>query len=396
MISERTRILIGLGLMILASIGSTSFAAEIYKTDDLAVSVGGNIQLMVIGQYEVDVADNGSRIHFGFGGPIMGSVQGRGHFEWYVNTTAGREPKPYQYRGSNSVGLSDNRSDILTNRLGYFELSTVIGSFTFGKQYSVYQQTTKVTDIFNVYSAMASATYVYGDGGLTGTGRVDNAIIWTKDFQAGPGSLTLGLQAQIIENSVILCSGIEDDGECTPGEDDYLGVVYGKGGEGIRVAYATESGLEIGVSHVRNNVSGIIAAGQAVNLDDPTAGTAAVSYSGEHLYAAATGSISKQMYQDDLGTPMDGWGVELALMYDISPGSDYGSFMPFVGWNSIFTDDADYLGEYGMNLLMFGLNWNAPRGRFFAFVEAMIDQGTQADGSGSDEDYVSVGMYFPF
>ena len=396
MISVRTRILIGLGLMILAAFGSTSFAAEIYKTDDLTVFIGGNIQLMVIGQYEFDVSDNGSRIHFGFGAPIFGSVRGHGHFEWYVNTTAGREPKPYQYRGSNSVGLADNRSDVLTNRLGYFELSTGIGSFTIGKQFSVYAQTTGVTDVLNVYSAMASATYVYGDGGLTGTGRVDNAIIWTKDFRAGPGSLTLGLQAQIIENSVILCSGIEDDGECTPGEDEYLGIVYGNGGQGLRLAYATDSGLEISASHVRNNVSGVIVAGQTVNLDDPTAGALAVSYAGDHLYAAATGSASKQMYQDDLGTPVDGWGVELALMYDISPGSDYGSFMPFVGWNSIFADDADYLGEYGMNLIMFGLNWNAPRGRFFAFVEAMIDQGTQADGSGSDEDYVSVGMYFPF
>ena len=396
MISVRTRILIGLGLMILAAFGSTSFAAEIYKTDDLGISVGGNIQLMVIGQYEVDVADNGSRIHFGFGGPIIGSVRGRGHFEWYVNTTAGREPKPYQYRGSKSVGLTDNSSDVLTNRLGYFELSTAIGSFTIGKQFSVYAQTTGVTDVFNVYSAMASATYVYGDGGLTGTGRVDNAIVWTKDFRAGPGSLTFGLQAQIIENSVVVCSGSEDGGECTPGEDEYLGVVYGKGGQGVRAAYATDSGFEISASHVRNNVAGIIAAGQTVKLEDPTAGTVAVSYDGDHLYAAATGSASKQMYQDDLGTPFDGWGVELALMYDISPDSKYGSFMPFVGWNQIYTDDEDYLGEYGMTFIMFGLNWNAPRGRFFAFVESMIDQGTLADGSGSDEDYVSVGMYYPF
>ena len=396
MISERTRISIGLGLLMLAVIGTTAFAAEVYKTDDLALSIGGNIQLMVIGQNEVDVADNGSRIHFDFGGPIFGSVRGRGHFEWYVNTTAGREPKPYQYRGSKSVGLADNSSDVLTNRLGYFELSTAIGSFTIGKQFSVYAQTTEVTDVFNVYSAMASATYVYGDGGLTGTGRVDNAIIWTKDFRAGPGSLTFGLQAQIIENSVVVCSGSEDGGECTPGEDEYLGVVYGKGGQGVRAAYATDSGFEISASHVRNNVAGIIAAGQTVKLEDPTAGTVAVNYDGDHLYAAATGSASKQMYQDDLGTPFDGWGVELALMYDISPDSKYGSFMPFVGWNQIYTDDEDYLGEYGMTFIMFGLNWNAPRGNFFAFIEGMIDQSTLADGSDGDEDYVSVGMYYPF
>ena len=63
MISERTRISMGLGLLMLAAAGTASFAAEILKTDDLAVSIGGNIQLMVIGQNEFDVADNGSRLH---------------------------------------------------------------------------------------------------------------------------------------------------------------------------------------------------------------------------------------------------------------------------------------------------------------------------------------------
>ena len=397
MIFEQTRIPMGLSLLMLAAVGTASLAAEVHKTDDLTVSIGGNIQLMVIGQNEVDVADNGSRVHFDFGGPIAGSVRGRGHFEWYVNTTAGREPKPYQFQGSKSVGLADNGSDVLTNRLRYLELSAgSLGSFTLGKQFSVYQQTTAVTDIFNVYSAMASATYVYGDGGLSGTGRIDNGIVWTKGFRAGSGRLTLGLQAQVIENTVTLCSGEEDDGECTPGEDDYIGVIHGKGGEGIRVAYATDFGLDIGASYVRNNTSGEIVAGQTVNLEDPAAAAVAVSYDGEHLYAAATGSISKQLYQDDLGTPVDGRGLELALGYEISPGSASGSFTPFVGWNYMATKDADYLGEFGMDYLIFGVNWNAPRGRFFAFVEAMIDQSTRADGSDGGEDYISVGMYYPF
>ena len=106
----------------LAALGTASFAAEVHKSDDLTVSIGGNIQLMVISQNEFDVADNGSRVYFDFGGPIAGSVRGRGHFEWYVNTTAGRGLKPYQYRGSKSVGLSDDGGDVFTNRLGYFEL----------------------------------------------------------------------------------------------------------------------------------------------------------------------------------------------------------------------------------------------------------------------------------
>ena len=397
MISGRASIPMGLGLLILAAVGTVSFGAEVHRSEDLEVDVGGNLQLMVIGQNEMDVADNGSRVHFDFGGPIAGSVRGRGHIEWYVNTTAGREPEPYQFLGSKSVGLSDRRGDILTNRLGYFELSAdSFGSFTIGKQNSVYLETTKVTDIFNVYSALASATYVYGDGGLTGTGRVDNAIIWTKDFQVGSGALSVGLQLQIIEDSTVVCSGEEDDGVCVPDDDDYVGVLNGKGGEGIRLAYAFDFGLDIGASYVRNNLSGEIVAGQNTNLEDPAAGAVAVSYDGDHLYAAATGSVSNQMYQDDLGTPVDGWGLELALGYDFSLGSDSGSFMPFAGWNYVATDDADYLGEFGKDYFMFGLNWYAPRGRFFAFVEAMINQTTMADGSDSDENYVSVGMYYPF
>jgi len=67
---------------VLVTVSTTSPAAEVYKTDDLAISIGGNIQLMVIGQNKFDVADNGSPIHFDFGGPIAGSNRGRGHFAW--------------------------------------------------------------------------------------------------------------------------------------------------------------------------------------------------------------------------------------------------------------------------------------------------------------------------
>jgi predicted porin len=397
MMSGRARISMGLGLLMLATVSTASFAAEIYESEDLSVYFSGNIQLMVIGQEVVDVADNGSRMRFGFGGPIAGSVRGRGHIEWFVNTTGSKEPKPYQFRGSRGVGLSDNRGDVLTNRMGYFELSTdSFGSFTIGKQNSVYLQTTEVTDVFNVYSGLASATYVYGDGGLTGTGRVDNAIIWDNGFQVGPGTLSVGLQLQIIEDSVVLCSGEDGSGECAPGDDDYIGVLEGKGGEGIRLAYDLDSGLGIGASYVRNNVSGEIVAGQDVDLEDPAAGAVAVSYDGNHLFAAATGSIANLMYQDDVGTPVDGWGLELALGYKFSFSPESGSFMPFAGWNHISTDDPDYLGEFGMDYFLFGLNWNAPQGSFLAFAEVMISQTVLADGSDSDEDYVSVGMQYAF
>ena len=397
MMPGRGRISICLGLLMLATVSTASFAADIYKSEDLSVYFSGNIQLMVIGQDVVDVADNGSRMRFGFGGPIAGSVRGRGHFEWFVNTTGSKEPKPYQFRGSRDVGLSDNRGDVLTNRMGYFELSTDrFGSLTIGKQSSVYLQTTTVTDVFNVYSGLASATYVYGDGGLTGTGRVDNAIIWDKGFKAGSGTLSVGLQLQIIENSIILCSGEDGSGECAPGDDDYLGVIEGKGGEGIRLAYDLDSGFGIGASYVRNNISGEIVAGQDVNLEDPAAGAVAVSYDGDHVFAAATGSVANQMYQDDVGTPVDGWGLELALGYDISLSPNSGSFRPFAGWNHVFTDDPDYMGEFEMNYFMFGLNWNAPQGSFLAFAEVMIGQTVLADGSDSNEDYVSVGMYYAF
>jgi len=42
---------------------------------------------------------------------------------------------------------------------------------------------------------------------------------------------------------------------------NYVGVLKGKGGEGIWIAYATESGLDIGMSYVRNKLSGKIVDG---------------------------------------------------------------------------------------------------------------------------------------
>ena len=81
------------------------------------------------------------------------------------------------------------------NRLGYigFDLNKY-GTFTFGKQWSVYYDVTGYTDFFYVFGGTASATYVGGtDGGASGTGRASQSAIYRNKI----GDFHVGAQAQM-------------------------------------------------------------------------------------------------------------------------------------------------------------------------------------------------------
>ncbi|MEN8124524.1 MAG: porin [Bacteroidota bacterium] len=97
--------------------------------------------------------------------------------------------------GFTILEFSDKKSTFST-RLGFLGVDFAeYGNLTIGKLNSVYKDVAGKTDIFNVISAQAS--YVYsptgGDGGETGTGRAESAIIYRNSFW----KFDVGLQTQM-------------------------------------------------------------------------------------------------------------------------------------------------------------------------------------------------------
>lgn len=101
--------------------------------------------------------------------------------------------------GSNTTEFLDiqtvQNQRVFTNRIGYVGIDlNKYGTFTFGKQWSVYYDVAGYTDQFIIFGGTASATYVGGtDGGASGTGRASQAAIYRNQI----GGFYLGAQAQM-------------------------------------------------------------------------------------------------------------------------------------------------------------------------------------------------------
>jgi predicted porin len=109
-------------------------------------------------------------------------------------------------------------------RLGYLGVDFgKFGTLTYGKQWSIYYDfVTEWTDMFEVFGADALAVFGAGtDGGLTGTGRADQAVQYRFAFKG----LHIGMQMQA--------------------KPDYDGVRSLNPG----IFYTTPFGLSIGVSY---------------------------------------------------------------------------------------------------------------------------------------------------
>jgi predicted porin len=93
---------------------------------------------------------------------------------------------------------------VFGTRLGYLGIDmNKFGTVTVGKQWSVYYDITGYTDKFNVFGGQASATYVTGtDGGGSGTGRADQALIYRNQF--GPVLIGVRMQARTATNNHFL------------------------------------------------------------------------------------------------------------------------------------------------------------------------------------------------
>jgi len=144
---------------------------------------------------EAQVQDNGSRLRFEYAS--HGDQRFFAAAEWAVNlTTTPSTINPGETTSSGFLSIEESTNQVLGARLGYVGVDLGdSGTLTLGKQWSVYYDVTSYTDGFNAFGAEATATFNGGsDGGFTGTGRADGALVYRKSFI---DVLDVGVQVQM-------------------------------------------------------------------------------------------------------------------------------------------------------------------------------------------------------
>nr|WP_297309389.1 porin [uncultured Flavobacterium sp.] len=157
------------------------------------------------------------------------------------------------------------------NRVGYIGIDlNKYGTFTFGKQWSVYYDVAGYTDQFIIFGGTASATYVGGtDGGASGTGRASQAAIYRNQI----GDFYIGAQAQMRGGN----------------NDKFID------GYGFSAQYNFLSDFYIGASFNRVFLSDdLIDQKKIIGLDgQPTYYAGGLKYQGKKLFVSALAAVQK-------------------------------------------------------------------------------------------------------
>ena len=141
------------------------------------------------------VQDDASRIGINF--TTMGPVKVFGTAEWGVNLVAATTLTAGAVTTGGFGEVNTENQPIFGPRLGFFGVDfNKFGRLSFGKQNAThYDIASYTTDRFNVFGGQSTATYVAGtDGGQSGTGRVDQAILYHLKFAK---IVDFGAQAQL-------------------------------------------------------------------------------------------------------------------------------------------------------------------------------------------------------
>ena len=182
---------------------------------------------------DVRVENNSSRIGVMVEAPVLGSLTVLGGGEWRMSL--GQGDTTYNISENPDTGLAtfeSSSNQAFSTRLGFVGLRFgQFGTLTLGKQWGVYYDVSSWTDWYTVFGAHGSSTYNAGtDGGQTGGGRADSAIV----YRIALGALRVGAQAQFLDSTTRVLDGLAGS------------VVYDLGA-GVRVGAAySRSFLEFG------------------------------------------------------------------------------------------------------------------------------------------------------
>ncbi len=344
---------------------------------DDAVVLGENVDIygsfrtfVEAGAGDPTLNDGSSRLGLRIGREFSDGKTVFGRLEWKVNLVdndseflSGESPG-----GGGIVVRPEPESQVLSTRLGY--LGTRIdgvGEFTFGKQWSVYYDVAGWTDNFNVYGGSGLSVYAAGtDGGIVGSGRADNAVI----FRNERGKVSYGLQTQL---------------KTSADNDDYRGL----GGSFI---VSPTDAWDIGLAFAGARVKGDF---ETITGDAET-GVAALGaryHSGPWNAAfsiAAWENHEAIFFQDDT-LIYDGVGAELFASYEYSERLQlYGG----INYTDPDINDPRVDPDFGVEFLILGASLFATK-ESFGYIELLLSNGKDENGVRVDS-VISAGYRFDF
>jgi predicted porin len=270
-------------------------------------------------------------------------------------------------------------------RLGYVHLThEKWGTIGIGKQWGAYYDVTAGSDILNYWGGHASGAYnLNGDGGISGTGRADQAMTWRNSF----GNLKIALQIQAQDEVVTV--DLPDDHPLAEFNGQHIATVGN--GFGASTIYSFNN-ITVGLGYNVSDIEIEPAFGGTTEDDTITAFSIAYGANGQPgLYAFLLVAKAENHEINDVGQYIDTKGTELIVKYTLDNGlSVYG------GFNHLEPDDAYNGGEYELQYNFIGAEYQLFSDKAKVFVETRLEDSTSFDGVNNDDNQIALGLTISF
>jgi predicted porin len=263
-------------------------------------------------------------------------------------------------------GTEEGSEDVAVPlRLAFVGFEGPTGRGSFGKQWAVYYDVAVFTDQAPFFGAAASGAYAAGtDGGISGTGRADQAL----QYRFAHGLFKFGLQAQlrnVTENNQSFA-------------DTW----------GVSVNYQFKEGVTLGAAYneVRDGVL-------EPEPEQPKAGDRAailgVRWQDDRNYYAVTFTDFHNHEKDDQGGFFSGIGWELYADHKVTERLGVGGT-----WN-YQRPDSDHLSDYLVDFLSVGLGYElGKKWKFFLIYK--FDNSLNSEGDSLGDNTLGVAVFYNF
>ena len=346
---------------------SQAQAVEIMDNGTTSIDTRGWLRLTLHSTDDADeFTDSGSRWGLSVAHKIENDWTVGVTFEWATNFE-----KNTNLQLSGDASLQNGSSgESLSSRLGMVHAShEKWGTIAVGKQWGVFYDVVSVTDVLNYFGGNATGVYNFnGDGGLSGTGRAEQAISWRKSFD----NLNVAVQLQMQDEPV--------DFENTDVEIATMGNGYG-----VAVSY-NFSNFTLGAAYNLNEIEFAPGIPFADEDDIATAVSATYGDSSQGLHVAFSGVVSENHEIIEGDTFMDATGSELYVRYSLE--SDFGVYG---GYNMLESDTSG--NDYELFFTYVGTDYKFENGFGLLFVEAKVNDNTTSLGeTGNDSTELAAGF----
>ncbi|HNU01040.1 MAG TPA: porin [Acidobacteriota bacterium] len=138
---------------------------------------------------QTEIADRFSRLGLNGRVPLADGYAFFGQLELGVNVV--NQNPEIVVSGDSGMAYGEG-SEAVKSRIGRVGVETPFGTFSWGKQYSPYYDVAGLTDMFFTFGSEASGAFGTDDGGISGTGRSEQAFQYRHRF----GPVHVGAQVQ--------------------------------------------------------------------------------------------------------------------------------------------------------------------------------------------------------